>query len=93
VLISGSLAAKTVIAIAANAVVSAVDGAPVIDASTETEYVPDTVPQEIVTSGGTVATSVGSTYQKDSVALRLKWPISWALRTPTGLAWMTGVNW
>jgi hypothetical protein len=93
VLTSSSLAAKTVIAIASNAVVSAVEGAPVIEASTETEYVPDTVPQEIVTSGGTVATSVGSVYQKDSVALRLKWPISWALRTASGISYMTSVNW
>jgi hypothetical protein len=87
------LPAKTVITVAANAVVSAVDGAPVIETSKEAEFHRESVPQEIVTSGGTVATPVGSLFQTDSVALRLKWPITWGLRASNGLAWMTGVNW
>jgi hypothetical protein len=93
VLTSSSLAAKTVIAVAANAIVSAVEGAPQIDASSQAAFVRDTVPQEIVTAAGTVATSVGSMFQTDEVGLRLRWPISWALRASNGLAWMTGVNW
>jgi hypothetical protein len=93
VLTSGSLAPKTVIAVAADAVVSAIDGAPVVEASQDAEFHRDTVPQEIVSTPGVVATYVGTMFQTDSVALRLKWPISWALRTSNGVAWMSGVNW
>jgi hypothetical protein len=93
VLTSGSLAAKTVIAIAVNAVVSAVEGAPTIEARQDVEMHFETNPAEIVTAAGTVATPVGSMFQKDAVALKLRWPISWALRNLTGVAYMTGVNW
>jgi hypothetical protein len=93
VLTSAQLPAKTVIMVAANAVVSAVDGAPIVDASSQTAFVRDTVPQEIVTAAGTPATSVGSVYQTDEVLLRLRWPISWALRSSNALSWMSGVNW
>jgi hypothetical protein len=93
ILTSASLAARTVILIAVNAVVSAVDGAPMVDASSQSAFVRDTVPQEIVTAAGTVATSVGSTFQTDESLLRLRWPIAWALRDARGLAWMQNVNW
>jgi hypothetical protein len=93
VLISAALAPRTVIAIATNAVVSAVEGAPQIDASTQAEFHRDSTPLEIVSSGGVVATNVGSMYQVDSVALRLRWPISWSLRDARGLAWLGSVNW
>jgi len=93
ILASASLAAKTVIMIAASAIVSAVDGAPQVDASVQAAFVRDTVPQEIVTAAGTVATSVGSTFQTDESLLRVVWPIAWALRASNGLAWMSGVNW
>ena len=93
VLTSAQLPAKTVIMVAVNAIVSAVDGAPMVDASSQTAFVRDTVPQEIVTAAGTPATSVGSVYQTDEVLLRLRWPISWALRSSNALAWIQGVNW
>jgi len=93
ILTSAQLPAKTVIMIATNAVVSAVSGSPQVDASSQAAFVRDTVPQEIVTAAGTPATSVGSLYQTDEVALRLRWPITWALRNSAGLAWMTNVNW
>jgi hypothetical protein len=93
VLASAALAPKTVIAIAARAVVSAVEGAPEIDAAQEAELHRETQPTEIVTSAGTIAMPVGSIFQRDETALRLRWPISWALRSSTAVAWMTGVNW
>jgi hypothetical protein len=93
ILTSASLAPRTVVAVAVNALVAAVEGAPQIDASTQAEFHRDSSPLEIVSSGGVVATNVGSVYQTDAVALRLRWPISWALRDARGLAWMTGVNW
>jgi hypothetical protein len=93
VLTSASMAAGTVIAVAASSVVSAVEGAPQIDASNQTELVRDTAPTSIDDALTAPMQYVGSIYQTDQIALRLRWPISWALRTPAGLAWMQGVNW
>jgi hypothetical protein len=93
ILTSSSLAPGTVIMLALNAIVGAIEGAPVIDASVEAEFHRETSPAEIVTSAGTVAVPVGSLYQTDQVGLRLRWPISWGLRSSTGLAWMQNVNW
>jgi hypothetical protein len=93
VLTSSSLAPKTAIMIATNAVVSAVEGTPLIDASQVAEFHRNTVPAEIVTSGGTVATPVGSLFQTDEIALRMRWPITWALRDARGLSWTQNVNW
>src|SRR5262249_37299486 len=80
VLMSSSLAARTVIAIAANAVVSAVEGAPVIEARTEPAIHMADPAAPIVDIGGISAQPVMSLFQTDSVALKLTWPISWALR-------------
>src|SRR5262249_39663188 len=93
VVTSAQLPPRTVILVAAHAVVSAVDGAPAVDASAQTAFVRDTVPQEIVTSAGTPGTSVGSTFQTDECVLRLRWGLSWALRDARGIAWCTNVNW
>jgi len=93
-LTSASLPAGTVIAVATNALVSAVGGdAPQIDASDEVVVHEETAPAAIVTPGGALATPVRSFYQTDSVGLRLRWPISWALRDARGVAWMQNVNW
>jgi hypothetical protein len=89
VLTSASLPVRTVIAVAANAIVSAVEGTPQVDAATSPELHMNTTPGEVVASGGVVA----SVYQSDKVALRLRWPISWALRDARGLAFMQNVNW
>jgi hypothetical protein len=89
VLTSSSLPARTVIAVAANAVVSAVEGAPQISSGPHPSLHLDTAPGAILAAGGTVTT----TFQADTVALKLRWPISWALRASNGLAWMQGVNW
>ena len=92
-LTSAALPEKTVIAVAANAIVSAVEGTPAIDASTVASFHRETSPAPIVTNAGTVAYPVGSAFQTDEVALRMRWPLSWALRSSAGLAWMQGVVW
>jgi hypothetical protein len=93
VLTSARLASRTVIAVAAKAVVSAVDGAPIIEARQElgAHFADPAAP--VVDVGGVPASPVYSTWQKDEVALKLRWPISWVLRTPTGVAWLQNVNW
>jgi hypothetical protein len=93
VLTSASLAARTVIGVATNALVSAISGPPEIEASTQAAYVPDSAATEVVSSPGIVASAVTTVFQTDKTALKLRWQISWALRDARGLAWMTLVNW
>jgi hypothetical protein len=93
ILVSASLAPKTVIMVATNAVASAMEGAPQVDASPHTSLHRETNPQPIVNDSGTVAIPVGSVFQTGQVGIRLRWPISWALRDPRGLSWMSSVNW
>jgi hypothetical protein len=94
ILPSNTLAPGTVIAVAANAIASAVEGAPTIETSSEAiVHEEDATPGAIVTPIGTTAHPVRSYFQTDSVSLKLRWPISWLLRDPRGVAYMTGVTW
>jgi hypothetical protein len=85
VLVSTALPGGTIIAVALPALVSAVEVAPRIDASTQAVVHQETVPAQIV---DLMATPVRSLFQTDTVGLRLRWPISWALRDPRAVAWM-----
>jgi hypothetical protein len=94
VLASKALNAKVVIAIAADALVSGFDTVPVIEASRDWAVNLDTVPSEIVTAGGVVATTtVKSSFQTDSVGLKMRLAASWALRAPNAIAFMQNVTW
>jgi hypothetical protein len=92
-LTSSSLPAKTVIAIAVNAVCSAMAPSPTIDASQQAAIVEADPAGPLVDIGGIVAAPIRSMFQTDAAALRLRWPMSWALRSPQGVAYMTAVNW
>jgi hypothetical protein len=94
---SSALAAGTVIAVASNCLVSAIDPSPRIESSIETTlHYEDTSPLSIV--GGTSGTPLPafqskSLFQTDSVALRLIMEVSWGLRASGGLAWTSSVIW
>jgi hypothetical protein len=90
---SVALPAGTVAAVVPRAVVSAIDGPPAIDSSVETELHRESQPGDIVDIGGITARPVASLYQTDAVGLRLRWPISFALRSSAGIAWIQNVNW
>jgi hypothetical protein len=92
VLPSAALAQGMVICIADAALAAAIGGAPQIDASRQVELHRETAPQAIA-SGGVMVTPIGSTFQVDSVALRLRWEISWQLRNPGAVSWLAGANW
>jgi hypothetical protein len=92
-MLSNSLPSGTVVAVAVPAIVAALEGAPVVESSMEAEIHRETVPAEIVSAPGVVATPISSMWQLDSVALKMRWPISWGLRDVRGVAWMSGVNW
>ena len=83
-------AAKTVIAVATQALVSASDP-PRIDASQDTVVHMNTVPLPI--GGATVASPSYSMFQTDTVSLRLRWPLSWVLRASNAVAVVNGVSW
>ncbi len=92
VLMSATLSPKTVIAVATSALVAAIEP-PTLDAGREASLHFDTSPDEIVTAAGTVARPVGSLFQTDSVALRLRMPASWILRASGAVALVTNTGW
>jgi hypothetical protein len=91
-LVSSSLPAGTVIAIAQPALVAALGEAPQIDLTRVATLHMDTSPQQIAT-GGTMPSPVTATFSTDKVGIRLRWPISWALRDPNAIAFMSAVTW
>jgi hypothetical protein len=91
-LTSTSLPAGTVIAIARPALVSALGAVPQIDESRVATVHMDSSPQQIAT-GGAMPSPTVVTFQADKIALRLRWPISWALRDPNAIAFMSAVTW
>lgn len=88
---SSALAAGTVVAIAPQAFVGAME-TPRIEASIEAIVHMDTAPAAIVNGGG-MAAPVRSLFQTNCVGLRMITPVSWGLRAPNAVAWMSGVNW
>jgi hypothetical protein len=94
VLSSAGLAPKTVIAVAANALVSATDPIPRIQTGTQgTFHMEDATPAPIVADDGTLAAPVRSLWQTNSVGLRMSLQVTWAMRASNGIAWMEGVSW
>jgi hypothetical protein len=94
VLSTSALPAKSIIAISADALVSALEPVPEIVANTEAEVQFADPASEIVTGGGVVAPPiVASMYQSDRVALRMIMPVAWVLRAPGAIAFMNAVVW
>jgi hypothetical protein len=92
---SSALADKTVIAIASNCLVSAIDPAPRFDVSGEAALVLRDDPTALGTVGtpNVVGAPARSLFQADAISLRMRFEVSWALRSSTGLAYMSAVNW
>jgi hypothetical protein len=86
IIIPAALAAGTVIAVATNAVVSAM-GVPEFETSTQATITMDDAPQPWP------APPVSSMFQTASVAIKMELPVTWARRSATGVAYMTAVNW
>jgi hypothetical protein len=94
ILPSVALAPGTIIALAANALVSASESAPTIEAGRESIiHMEDDAPAQIVDDAGTLARPVRSLFQSDTVGLKLRWPLSWALRDPAAIAVVRAASW
>ena len=94
VLSSSTLAAGTVVAVAVSGLATVLD-APEVESSRDTTvHMFDPAGQ--ISNAGTpsvVAAPVGSMFQTDSVALKLRQPIAWTLRSPSAVAWISGATW
>jgi hypothetical protein len=87
ILVSATLDEGTTICIALPAFVSAVEGVPQIEASQEAiVHAEDSAPATDI-GGGVMASPLRSLYQSDVTGLKLRWPVSWTLRDPRGVAW------
>jgi hypothetical protein len=75
--------------VAPNALVCALAPEPEIDTSTAGELHMNDTPLPLVDSGGVVASPSKSMFQVESVALKMRWPVSWAVRDARACAWTT----
>jgi hypothetical protein len=92
-LTSTALADGEVICVVPSAIAAVLEPVPRIDASTQTSVHMETNAQPIVKDDGTIATPVASTFQTDTVSLRMRWPLSWSRRANDAVAFSTGVKW
>jgi Phage capsid family len=92
VLSCSALAAGVVVCIASNCLCSAIDPLPRFELASEGTIMLDTTPQDNINTTA-VAGSVKSLFQSDLLSLRMLLRISWALRSPNGLAWTTVTTW
>ena len=88
---SSQVAANLVIAVALNALASAGGSdPPQIESNRDTLLYEDDAPGP---DDGTLKAPTRSLFQTDAVALKIRLPISWALRDPRGVAWLTASGW
>jgi hypothetical protein len=85
---SSAIAAGTVIAIANNAIASAI-GVPGFETSTQAALQMDDAASGSLLAAGPVS----SMFQTNNVALKMVLPASWVRRSASGVAYMTGVSW
>jgi hypothetical protein len=93
---SSGLPAKTVLAVATNALAVAFGDEPTFKISdSATFHMEDTTPQQLVAAGTppVVAAPQTSLFQTDSLGLRLILPMSWCLRVAGAVAWVSGTTW
>ena len=81
--VSGAVGAN-LIAVAAQAVAAAMSLTPDLETSNTGTLVMDTVPGPAGSAG-----PEKSLFQTDSIAIKMRWPVSWILRDPRGVAWLT----
>jgi hypothetical protein len=75
--------------VAPRALVTALSPDPEIETANAGElHVEGATPLDIV-SGGTAASPVKSLWQTESIAVKMRWPVSWALRDTNAVAWTT----
>jgi hypothetical protein len=74
--------------VAPEALVAALSPMPDVEAATAGELHMNDTPLPIV-NGGAPAAPARSLFQTETIALKMKWPVTWALRDPRAVAWLT----
>jgi hypothetical protein len=83
--IASAAVGNDLIAIAPQAIVAALSADPDVETSKSATLVMDTAPG----AAGTTAAGEKEMFQTDSLALKVRWPVSWALRNAAAVAWLT----
>lgn len=86
--LGSSAVGNDVLAIAPAGLVAALSPEPEIETANAATLHMDTAPAALLT-----AAPVRSLYQTSSIAIKMRWPVTWALRTPAALAWVTPPVW
>jgi hypothetical protein len=84
--IASAAVGNDLIAIAPKALVAALSADPDVETVKAATLVMDTAP---VAPNTTLATK--SVWQTDSLAIKMRWPVSWALRNAAAVAWLTPI--
>jgi hypothetical protein len=84
IVLGSSAVTNDMLAIAPAALVAALSPEPEIETANAASIHMDTVPQAVGTAG-----PHRSMFQTDSIAIKVRWPVTWALRDPRGFAWLT----
>jgi hypothetical protein len=89
-----ALPAKTIVGLVPAALATSID-APRIESSGESVVHLDDAPTDIGLPGTppTVAARSYSVYQADSAALKFVLPVSWSVRSPAAVAWVSNTSW
>jgi Phage capsid family len=90
---SNAIAPADILCIAPIALASAVDDAPRVEIDkASTIHVADPA-SDLVSTPGAVSSPMRSLFQTDALALKVVLPVSWTLRHPNGIAWLTATGW
>jgi len=82
---ASSAVGNDLVAVAPQAIASAFSVDPEVDVVNAGSLVMDTAPGSMDSTGA----SHRSVYQTDSVAIKVRWPVSWMVRASGGVAWTT----
>jgi hypothetical protein len=83
--IASSAVGNDILAIAPQGIVAALSAEPDVEAVNASTLVMDTAPG----AAGLTGAGEKEMWQTDSIALKCRWPVSWALRDARAVAWLT----
>lgn len=84
ILVTSGAVGNDIIAIAPKGIVAALSADPDVETASTATLVMDTAPGAAGTMG-----PEKEMFQSDCIALKVRWPVSWALRDSRAVAWMT----
>jgi HK97 family phage major capsid protein len=96
VILSSNVAADSLLLVDAADFVTISSNEPTFDVSDQvTLHLEDTVPLALMTGGSTptFASPVRNMFQQDSIAIKMVWPMNWAMRRTGTVAWTDTIAW